>query len=72
FVGSKKLNMQRLATGEQFYKGVRDCFSKTYMEAGIRGLLLWSWTSWSDFQLSFICRETPDAGTVTLLIYQQP
>uniref|UniRef100_M1C996 Mitochondrial substrate carrier family protein n=1 Tax=Solanum tuberosum TaxID=4113 RepID=M1C996_SOLTU len=42
FVGSKKLNMQWLATGEQFYKGVRDCFSKTYMEAGIRGLLLWS------------------------------
>ncbi|XP_009779866.1 mitochondrial carrier protein CoAc2-like [Nicotiana tabacum] len=37
-VGSQKLNVQGPATGEQFYKGIRDCFSKTYKKAGIRGL----------------------------------
>ncbi|KAK4368674.1 hypothetical protein RND71_012466 [Anisodus tanguticus] len=44
-VGSQKLNVQGLATGEQFYKGIRDCFSKTYKEAGIRGLYQRSWKS---------------------------
>ncbi|KAH0706901.1 graves disease carrier protein homolog [Solanum tuberosum] len=37
-VGSQKLNIQGLVTGEQVYKGIKDCFSKTYKEAGIKGL----------------------------------
>lgn len=35
---SSKLNVKGLVPGEQVYKGIRDCFSKTYKEAGIRGL----------------------------------
>lgn len=37
-VGSAKLNVQGLTSKEQVYKGIRDCFSKTYKEAGLRGL----------------------------------
>lgn len=37
-VGSPKLNVKGLATSEQVYKGIQDCLSKTYKEAGIRGL----------------------------------
>ncbi|XP_009612568.1 mitochondrial carrier protein CoAc2-like [Nicotiana tomentosiformis] len=37
-VGSQNLNVQGLVTGEQVYKGIKDCFSKTYKEAGIKGL----------------------------------
>ncbi|KAH7519180.1 hypothetical protein FEM48_Zijuj08G0008300 [Ziziphus jujuba var. spinosa] len=37
-VGSTKLNVQGLMNNEQVYKGIRDCFSKTYKEAGLRGL----------------------------------
>ncbi|KAF3439578.1 hypothetical protein FNV43_RR17856 [Rhamnella rubrinervis] len=37
-VGSTKLNVQGLMNNEQVYKGIRDCFSKTYKEAGFRGL----------------------------------
>lgn len=37
-VGSSKLNVKGLVHSEQVYKGIVDCFSKTYKEAGIRGL----------------------------------
>lgn len=37
-VGSSKLNSQMLIKNELIYKGILDCFSKTYKEAGIRGL----------------------------------
>ncbi|XP_057968758.1 mitochondrial carrier protein CoAc2 isoform X1 [Malania oleifera] len=37
-VGSSKLNIKGLLHAEQFYKGILDCFSKTYKEAGMRGL----------------------------------
>ncbi|KAM4124216.1 hypothetical protein ACJW30_01G216500 [Castanea mollissima] len=37
-VGSSKLNAQMLIKNELVYKGILDCFSKTYKEAGIRGL----------------------------------
>ena len=37
-VGSPKLNVKGLLPNEQVYKGVLDCFSKTYKEAGVRGL----------------------------------
>nr|GMC63539.1 mitochondrial substrate carrier family protein P-like [Ipomoea batatas] len=37
-IESPKLNVKGLVPGEQIYKGIRDCFSKTYKEAGIRGL----------------------------------
>lgn len=37
-VGSTKLNVQGLMNNELVYKGIRDCFSKTYKEAGFRGL----------------------------------
>lgn len=37
-VGSAKLNAQMVIKNEQLYKGIVDCFSKTYREAGIRGL----------------------------------
>lgn len=37
-VDSSKLSVQALANNEQVYKGILHCFSKTYKEAGIRGL----------------------------------
>nr|XP_023906615.1 mitochondrial carrier protein CoAc2 [Quercus suber]POF18380.1 graves disease carrier protein [Quercus suber] len=37
-VGSSKLNAQMPIKNELVYKGILDCFSKTYKEAGIRGL----------------------------------
>ncbi|GAV68303.1 LOW QUALITY PROTEIN: Mito_carr domain-containing protein, partial [Cephalotus follicularis] len=37
-VGSPKLSVQGLVNTEQVYKGILDCFSKTYKEAGVRGL----------------------------------
>ncbi|KAK4602690.1 hypothetical protein RGQ29_011625 [Quercus rubra] len=37
-VGSSKLNAQMSIKNELVYKGILDCFSKTYKEAGIRGL----------------------------------
>lgn len=37
-VGSTKLNIQGLMNSDQVYKGICDCFSKTYKEAGLRGL----------------------------------
>ncbi|KAL9242059.1 hypothetical protein vseg_016099 [Gypsophila vaccaria] len=37
-VGSSKSNVKGLVNNEQVYRGIRDCFSKTYSEAGLRGL----------------------------------
>lgn len=37
-VGSSSLSVQGLLKNEHLYKGILDCFSKTYKEAGIRGL----------------------------------
>ncbi|KAM5547431.1 hypothetical protein ABKV19_001766 [Rosa sericea] len=37
-VGSPKLKLQGIMNNEQLYKGIVDCFSKTYKEAGLRGL----------------------------------
>ncbi|GAB4852750.1 Mitochondrial carrier protein CoAc2, variant 3 [Ancistrocladus abbreviatus] len=37
-VESAKSNFKRLVHSEQLYKGIFDCFSKTYKEAGMRGL----------------------------------
>ncbi|KAL6221021.1 hypothetical protein ACLB2K_008773 [Fragaria x ananassa] len=37
-VGSPKLQLQGIMTSGQLYKGIVDCFSKTYKEAGLRGL----------------------------------
>ncbi|XP_071715375.1 mitochondrial carrier protein CoAc2 [Rutidosis leptorrhynchoides] len=37
-VDSPKLNIKGMMTSEQAYKGIRDCFSRTYKEAGMRGL----------------------------------
>lgn len=37
-VDSSKLSVQALANNEHLYKGILHCFSKTYKEAGIRGL----------------------------------
>lgn len=37
-VGSPKLNVQGVVNTGQIYKGILDCFSKTYREAGLRGL----------------------------------
>ncbi|KAL6984677.1 Mitochondrial carrier protein CoAc2 [Sarracenia purpurea var. burkii] len=37
-VGSSKLNIKGLLHIEEVYKGILDCFSKTYKEAGVRGL----------------------------------
>lgn len=37
-VGSPKLNVPGVIAAEQVYKGISDCFSKTYREAGLRGL----------------------------------
>ncbi|KAM7275031.1 hypothetical protein ACFE04_016897 [Oxalis oulophora] len=37
-VSSPKLKVQGLVKGEQVYKGILDCFSKTHKEAGVRGL----------------------------------
>lgn len=36
--GSSSLPIKGLVTSEPVYRGILDCFSKTYMEAGIRGL----------------------------------
>ncbi|PKI62044.1 hypothetical protein CRG98_017417 [Punica granatum] len=36
--GSAKLPIKGLLSSEQVYRGILDCFSKTYREAGIRGL----------------------------------
>ncbi|KAJ9538640.1 hypothetical protein OSB04_031373 [Centaurea solstitialis] len=37
-VDTPKLNGKGVMTSNHVYKGIRDCFSKTYREAGIRGL----------------------------------
>ncbi|GAB2292478.1 Mitochondrial carrier protein CoAc2 [Dionaea muscipula] len=37
-VGSEKLNLKGVVHSEQVYKGIFDCFSKTYKQAGVRGL----------------------------------
>lgn len=37
-VGSTKLNIKGIVHAEQAYRGILDCFSKTYREAGVRGL----------------------------------
>ncbi|XP_068336482.1 mitochondrial carrier protein CoAc2 [Pyrus communis] len=37
-VGSQKLNAQGVLNSQQIYKGILDCFSMTYREAGLRGL----------------------------------
>ncbi|KAJ0091233.1 hypothetical protein Patl1_13436 [Pistacia atlantica] len=37
-VGSPKRNFQGVVSAEQAYKGIVDCFRKTYKEAGLRGL----------------------------------
>ncbi|KAK3210531.1 hypothetical protein Dsin_015237 [Dipteronia sinensis] len=37
-VDSSKMNLQGLVRSEQVYKGIVDCFSKTYKESGLRGL----------------------------------
>ncbi|XP_044462958.1 mitochondrial carrier protein CoAc2 [Mangifera indica] len=37
-VGSPKRNLQVVVSAEQVYKGIVDCFRKTYKEAGLRGL----------------------------------
>ncbi|KAG2718241.1 hypothetical protein I3760_03G209900 [Carya illinoinensis] len=37
-IGSAKLNAKTVLKNENIYKGIIDCFSKTYKEAGIRGL----------------------------------
>lgn len=37
-VESSKLNLKGVVHGEQFYRGIVDCFAKTYKESGIRGL----------------------------------
>ncbi|KAK2993414.1 hypothetical protein RJ640_021633 [Escallonia rubra] len=37
-VGSPKMDLKGVIPTEQVYKGILDCFSKTYKEAGIRGL----------------------------------
>ncbi|CAK9144108.1 unnamed protein product [Ilex paraguariensis] len=37
-VGSTKLNVKGILPSEQVYKGILDCFCKTYKEAGVRGL----------------------------------
>lgn len=37
-VGSSKLNIKGIVHNEQVYKGISDCFWKTYKEAGTRGL----------------------------------
>lgn len=33
-----KLNVKGAMMNEQAFRGIRDCFTKTYKEAGIRGL----------------------------------
>lgn len=37
-VESSKLAVKRHAQRDLVYKGIRDCFSKIYKEAGLRGL----------------------------------
>ncbi|GFQ02360.1 graves disease carrier protein [Phtheirospermum japonicum] len=37
-VGSSKLNVQSQVPRDLVYKGIRDCFSSIYKEAGVRGL----------------------------------
>lgn len=37
-VGPLKLNVQGVLKSEQVYRGIIDCFSKTYREAGMKGL----------------------------------
>lgn len=37
-VGPPKINVKGLVNTEQFYTGIRDCFSKTYKGSGLRGL----------------------------------
>ena len=37
-VGVPKLNGRGMIINEQAYKGILDCFTKTYRESGIRGL----------------------------------
>lgn len=37
-VGSSKSSVKGVLGSEQVYRGILDCFAKTYKEAGIRGL----------------------------------
>ena len=37
-VSSSKVNIHGVVGMEQVYKGIRDCFSKTLKESGLRGL----------------------------------
>ncbi|KAL8120239.1 mitochondrial carrier protein CoAc2 isoform X1 [Apium graveolens] len=37
-VGTPKLNLKGIIASEEAYKGILDCFSKTYRGAGLRGL----------------------------------
>lgn len=37
-VGTPKLNVKGIVASEEAYKGILDCFSKTYRGAGLRGL----------------------------------
>ncbi|KAJ8750986.1 hypothetical protein K2173_016167 [Erythroxylum novogranatense] len=37
-VGSAKVNISGLASNEQVYRGIADCFSRTFKDSGFRGL----------------------------------
>lgn len=37
-VGLEKVNVKALMGHEQLYRGIRDCFTQTYKEAGLKGL----------------------------------
>lgn len=37
-VDSPKMNFQGIASREHVYRGIRDCFHRTYKETGLRGL----------------------------------
>lgn len=37
-VGSSKISIQGIVSSEKVYKGISDCFVKTFRESGIRGL----------------------------------
>lgn len=37
-MGTPKLNVKGIIPSEEAYKGILDCFAKTYRAAGLRGL----------------------------------
>lgn len=37
-MGPANLNGKGLVGNEELYRGIRDCFSKTYKESGVKGL----------------------------------